>query len=280
MESDLPRITIVTPSFNQAQFLERTIRSVLDQEYPDLEYLVMDGGSTDGSVEIIRRFAERLTYWTSGPDGGQAAAINAGWRMAHGEVLAWLNSDDVFLPGALSAVGHAFQEHPKAVLVYGQTQLVDPDGLLLGTVGSAYRQRTLLYSHQLIPQPSSFFRRSAVEAVGLLDESLHYSMDLDLLLRLSRMARPLMLQQTLAEATIHAEAKTTRDRAIAVAETYRVRRRYVRGLGTLLVRVQPGLSWVFSRMPDWMRRTVNRVRPRRVYEDGGGAPQPTEQPRL
>jgi len=170
MESDLPRITIVTPSFNQAQFLERTIRSVLDQEYPDLEYLVMDGGSTDGSVEIIRRFAERLTYWTSGPDGGQAAAINAGWRMAHGEVLAWLNSDDVFLPGALSAVGHAFQEHPKAVLVYGQTQLVDPDGLLLGTVGSAYRQRTLLYSHQLIPQPSSFFRRSAVEAVGLLDE--------------------------------------------------------------------------------------------------------------
>jgi glycosyltransferase involved in cell wall biosynthesis len=274
MESSLPRVTIVTPSFNQAQFLERTIRSVLDQEYPDLEYIVMDGGSTDGSVEIIRRYAEQLTYWTSGPDGGQAAAINAGWRMAHGQVLAWLNSDDFFMPGALSAVGHAFQEHPKAVLVYGQTQLVDPDGLLLGTVGSAYRHRTLMYSHQLIPQPSAFFRRSAVDAVGLLDESLHYSMDLDLFLRLARIAPPLMLQETLAE------AKTTRDRSIAAGETHRVRLRYAQGVGALLVRVQPGLSWVFSRMPDWMRRTVNRVRPRRIYQDGGGAPQPTEQPRL
>jgi glycosyltransferase involved in cell wall biosynthesis len=267
MEPELPRITIVTPSFNQAQFLERTIRSVLDQEYPRLEYLIMDGGSTDGSVEIIRRYAGRLTYWTSGPDGGQAAAINAGWRMAHGEVLAWLNSDDFYLPGALSAVGHAFAEHPDAPLVYGQTRLVDADGLPLGTVGSAYRPQLLMYSHQLIPQPSSFFRRSAIDAVGLLDESLHYSMDLDLLLRLSGIARPLMLQQTLAEATVHSEAKTTRDRGKAAADTHRVRLRYARGAGAILVRLQPAMSWVYERMPAPARAFANRLRPRRVYSD-------------
>jgi glycosyltransferase involved in cell wall biosynthesis len=279
MGADLPRISIVTPSFNQAQFLERTIRSVLDQGYPELEYLVMDGGSTDGSIEIIRRYADRLTYWTSGPDAGQAAAINAGWRMAQGEIIAWQNSDDVYLPGALQVVGQAFLDHPEAVLVYGQTLRVDPDGRSLGTMGSAFRHRILLYSHQLIPLPSAFFRRSAVEAVGLLDESLDYSMDLDLFLRLAPIAPPLMLQLTLAEATIHADAKTTRDRAIAAAETHRVRLRYAHGVGALLVRVQPGLSWLFSRMPAWMRSALNRVRPRRVYKDGLSAPRPTQGPR-
>jgi glycosyltransferase involved in cell wall biosynthesis len=278
MESELPSITIVTPSFNQAQFLERTIRSVLDQEYPGLEYLVMDGGSADGSVEIIRRYAERLTYWTSGPDAGQAAAINAGWRMAQGEIIAWQNSDDVYLPGALQAAGQAFRDHPEAVIVYGQTRRVDAEGHSLGTMGSAFRHRTLLYSHQLIPLPSAFFRRSAVEAVGMLDESLHYSMDLDLLLRLAPIAPPLMLQLTLAEATIHADAKTTRDRGIAAAETHRVRLRYARGVGALLVRAQPGLSWVFSQMPAWMRSALKRVRPQRVYEDGLSRPRSTQQP--
>jgi glycosyltransferase involved in cell wall biosynthesis len=267
MESSLPRVTIVTPSFNQARFLERTIRSVLEQDYPELEYLVMDGGSTDGSVEIIRRYAERLTYWTSGPDGGQAAAINAGWRMAHGEVVAWLNSDDFYLPGALLAIGRAFRDHPDALMVYGLTQRVDAEGLPLGTIGSAFRHRTLMYSHQLIPQPSSFFRRSAIDAVGLLDESLHYSMDLDLLLRLSGIARPLMLQQTLAEATVHSEAKTTRDRGKAAADTRRVRLRYARGAGAILVRLQPAMSWVYERMPAPARAFANRLRPRRVYSD-------------
>lgn len=263
-------MTIVTPSFNQGRFLERTIRSVLDQGYPNLEYIVMDGGSADDSVEIIRRYASRLAYWTSGPDGGQSAAINAGWRMARGEIIAWQNSDDVYLPGALHAAGEAFREHPEAVLVYGLTRRVDTEGTSLGTMGAPYRHRMLLYSHQLIPLTSAFFRRSAVEAVGLLDESLNYSMDLDLFLRLVRLAPPVMLDETLAEATIHADAKTTRDRAVAATETHRVRRRYARGPGALLVRVQPVLSWVFQRMPMSARGVINRFRPRRVYEDGPG----------
>jgi glycosyltransferase involved in cell wall biosynthesis len=278
MTSELPSITIVTPSLNQGRFIEETIRSVLDQGYPNLEYIIMDGGSTDGSVEIIRRYADRLAYWTSAPDDGQSAATNAGWRMAKGEIIAWQNSDDRYLPGALHAVAKAFREHPDTVLVYGQTRRVDADGGPMGTVGSAYSQRKLLYSHQLIPLPSAFFRRSAVEAVGLLDESLHYSNDLDLFLRLNRLARPVMLHQTLAEATFHADAKTTRDRAIAAAETHRVRLRYARGVGAVWVRLQPVLSWTFHRMPSWLQSIVNRVRPRRVYEDGRPPSPSTELP--
>jgi len=273
-----PTMTVVTPSYNQGRFLERTIRSVLEQGYPNLEYIVMDGGSTDGSVEIIRRYADQLAFWRTGPDGGQSAAINAGWRMATGDIIAWQNSDDVYLSGALHAIGQAFLEHPEAVLIYGRTQRIDAEGVPLGTIGSAYNRRTLHYSHQQIPLTSAFFRRSAVEAVGLLDEALHYSMDLDLFLRLTRLAPPVMLDRTLAEATIHADAKTTRDRDIAAGETHIVRRRHARGAGALLVRLQPGFSWTFRRMPAWVRSAVNRLRPRRVYEDGRTATSSTERP--
>lgn len=278
MNADLPSMTIVTPSFNQGQFLERTIRSVVDQGYPNLQYIVMDGGSTDGSVETIRKYAARLAYWASRPDKGQSAAINAGWRMATGDIIAWQNSDDAYLPGALEAVGRAFVEHPEAVLVYGLTQRVNAEGRPMGTVGSPFRRRTLLYSHQVIPLTSAFYRRSAVEAVGMLDESLHYSMDLDLFLRLTSLAPPVMLPQTLAEATIHADAKTTRDRAVAAAETHRVRRRYARGAGAAFVRLQPILSRAFHRLPGWARSGVNRLRPRRVYEDGRPSSPSTELP--
>ena len=267
MTADLPTITVVTPSFNQGAFLERTIRSVLDQGYPGLQYFVMDGGSTDGSVDIIHKYADRLDYWVSGPDGGQTAAINAGWRMAQGEILAWLNSDDSYLPGALLTVGKTFLQQPDAALVYGLVRREDPDGGSLGRVGSAFRWPTLLYSHQIIPQPSAFFRRSAVEAVGLLDESLHYSMDYDFLLRLTRAGRTVMVPTPLAVATIHPGAKTTRDRAAAAAETNRVRQRYARGAGLVFVRLQPLLSRSYHRLPSAARTIVDRLRPQRVYQD-------------
>ena len=265
MSADLPSITVVTPSFNQGAFLERTIRSVLDQGYPHLEYFVLDGGSTDGSVEIIRRYEHAIDYWVSQPDGGQTAAINAGWQRATGEILAWLNSDDYYLPGALAAAGAAFLEHPDAALVYGPMRREDPDGRSLGTLGSPFDRRRLLYSHQMIPQPSAFFRRAGVEAAGPLDESLHYSMDYDFLLRLTSLGPTVMIAQPLAVATIHAEAKTTRDRAEAAAETNRVRRRYARGAGWLLVRLQPVMSWTYHRLPSAARRLVDRLRPRRVF---------------
>src|SRR5687767_5199473 len=111
MSSPLPVISLVTPSLNQASFLERAIRSVIEQNYPNLEYIVMDGGSTDGSVDIIEEYSDRLAYWVSEPDGGQSAAINAGWSRSSGNVLAWLNSDDYLLPGTLQWPGQFFADH-------------------------------------------------------------------------------------------------------------------------------------------------------------------------
>ena len=117
---DFPLVSIVTPSFNQARFLEATLRSVLEQDYPNIEYLVVDGASTDGSVEIIRRYADRLTWWVSEKDNGQSEAINKGMRRARGEFIGWLNSDDIYLPGAVSAAVSAFLSHPQAGLIYGR----------------------------------------------------------------------------------------------------------------------------------------------------------------
>jgi glycosyltransferase involved in cell wall biosynthesis len=131
MSSGLPSFTVVTPSFNQAQFLERSIRSVIDQDYPDLEYFVMDAGSTDGSVDIIERHADRIDYWVSEPDGGQSAAINAGWSRGSGDIVAWLNSDDHYMPGALETVGAYMQAHPDVMVAYGRCEILGRDGEIL-----------------------------------------------------------------------------------------------------------------------------------------------------
>ena len=227
----------------------------------------MDGGSTDGSLDIIERYGPRLTHWASAPDGGQAAAINAGWRMATGAVLAWLNSDDFYLPGTLMEIGEAFANHPEASVIYGRSQRVDPDGRPVGTIGTPYQWRTLLYSYQVIPQPSAFFSRAAVESAGPLDETLAFSMDYDFLLRLVRISDPIMLPTMLAGTTIHDHAKTTLHAADARRETHQVRRRYARGLGAVLVGVQPGLLRAFHRLPRGLRAMLRRLGPRRVYDD-------------
>ena len=123
-----PRISIVTPSYNQARFLEKTIRSVLDQEYPNLEYIVMDGGSDDGSVEILRRYSNRLTYWRSSRDDGQADAIKRGFTLATGDILGWVNSDDLLLPGSLEHVAHQFRQHRGADFLAGGFVPIDENG--------------------------------------------------------------------------------------------------------------------------------------------------------
>src|SRR5512143_702654 len=123
-----PLVSIVTPSYNQARFLEATLRSVLEQDYPNIEYLVVDGASTDGSVEIIRRYANRLTWWVSEKDSGQSEAINKGLQRAKGHFVGWLNSDDIYLPGTISAAATAFRKHPEAGLVYGDALAIDAGG--------------------------------------------------------------------------------------------------------------------------------------------------------
>lgn len=180
-----PRVSIVTPSYNQAQFLEETIRSVLLQGYPNLEYLVMDGGSTDGSVEILHKYEPWLAHWVSEPDRGQSHAINEGWDQSTGDVLAWINSDDLYLPGACQRAAHALVEDPDIGLVHGLCQFVDPAGRVIGQ----YASQPFDWARQLvsngIAQPTVFLRRAAVEAAGHLDESLHYLMDYDLWLRVA-----------------------------------------------------------------------------------------------
>lgn len=207
-----PRITIVTPSLNQAAFLERTILSVLDQGYPDLEYFVFDGGSTDGSVEILRRYDDRIAYWESVPDRGQSHAVNKGFERATGEIVGWINSDDYYLPGAFTAATEAFEANTAAEWVCGACRYLNPDGSLEGV----WRPRLPRgprsvwgYEPWYVPQASSFWRPSALEHVGGLREDFHYAMDVDLGLRLALSGvLPVILEPELAVRALQEEAKS------------------------------------------------------------------------
>lgn len=184
--ADIPKISIVTPSFNQGEYLESTIRSVLEQGYPAVEYIVADGGSTDGSCEVLRRYESRIADWFSERDDGQADAIDKGFSRATGEVLAWLNSDDTYLPGALSTVMKEFMDDPSLDVVYGDLIVVNSDGAFVDDWKvTDFDMRACIYLDRGILQPAAFWRRSAFEAVGGLNTQLQFAMDLDLFLRMA-----------------------------------------------------------------------------------------------
>jgi len=180
-----PTISVVVPSYNHAPFLRQALDSVLLQDYPRLELIVVDGGSTDGSVEILRSYSDRLTRWVSEPDRGQTDAINRGIAMAGGEIVAWLNSDDLYLAGCLESAGRALQRNPGAGMVYGDGVMVDSTGNVL----DHHRYRSLgaldLLCFDVILQPAAFMRRRALDAVGGLDDSYNLIMDHDLWVRLA-----------------------------------------------------------------------------------------------
>jgi glycosyltransferase involved in cell wall biosynthesis len=180
-----PQVTIVTPSYNQGEFIRATIESVLSQDYPHLEYIVMDGGSTDSTAAIVAEYAGRLT-WLSEKDRGQSHAINKGFKMAKGDIVAWLNSDDILLPGAVTRAVRAFEEAPLAGAIYGEGYLMDREGRITGrfTATTPFNLWKLVHLSDDVLQQSTFFRRSALEAVEWLDEDLHYALDWDLLIRL------------------------------------------------------------------------------------------------
>lgn len=201
------RVSIITPSFNQSPYLEQTIRSVLEQGIPSLEYFVIDGGSTDSSVEIIRKYEKKLTGWVSEPDKGQADAINKGIQRAGGEIVAWLNSDDFYLPGAIQKAVNTFHEHPEAGLVYGDVLSVDAEGQTFNIQHFRQYDLTDLMSFRIISQPAVFMRRSILEQAGPLDASYHMLLDHHLWLRMARLAAIVYIPETLAAARYHAEAK-------------------------------------------------------------------------
>lgn len=190
--SDLPVISVVTPSFNQAPYLETTLQSVFSQNYPALEYFVFDGGSTDGSVEILKRYAQQLAYWQSAPDRGQTDAIVQGWARATGDIVAWLNSDDYYLPGALQTVADEFQKNADVMVVIGSCLTLDEQGRINGDkYARNFNLPILLTTSGGVPgQPSVFIRRSMLAAVGFPDVELHYVMDWEYWIRLALHLRP------------------------------------------------------------------------------------------
>lgn len=250
-EGRLPRISVVIPSYNQGAFLEATLRSVLLQGYPDLEVLVIDGGSTDGSVEVIRRYEPRLTYWHSRRDEGQAAAIRAGLEMATGEVLCWLNSDDIYLPHALLRVGALFARGPATGFVYGNRLVIDRDGAVTGRhLFPRHLTRTHWALEQPLAQECCFWRREVYDRVGGIDPKLFFVMDYDLFFRMWRTARTRKTPEFLGCIREHAETKSARHQDVWRREFREAQERY-------------GL-----RPPGWLaRRVFNRLnRAQLVFE--------------
>jgi len=206
---DQPLVSIVTPTYNHARYIEASIRSVLEQDYPKIEYIIVDGGSTDGSVDIIRRHASRLAWWVCEPDRGQTDAINKGFARASGSIFAWLNSDDTYVPGAIAAAVQALQQHPQAAAVYGNANFIDDAGHVTGRFPAAQTDYTRLrrgYVH--IPQQAAFFRADLWRQVGPLDPSFFFAMDYDLWVRLARLAPLVYVPQTWANFRLHLAGKT------------------------------------------------------------------------
>ena len=223
-----PKVSIVTPSYNQGQFLEETIRSVLLQGYPNLEYIIMDGGSNDNSGEIIKKYEPCLTYWVSEKDNGQADAIHRGFEKATGGIIGWLNSDDYFLPGALLPVGKSFVEIAGLEFLIGGGVAVDINGEMIRKIYSFPQNfSSILYGGQCFMQMSSFWRRDAYESVGGLDTSLKYCLDYDLFLRLARRRLPGGVDAILSAVRIHDQSKSeTISKTVGLTESAVVRDRY------------------------------------------------------
>jgi glycosyltransferase involved in cell wall biosynthesis len=240
---NLPRITVVTPSYNSVRYIEQTLTSVLGQGYPDLEYLVNDGGSSDGTQEILRNCGYNIR-WVSEKDWGQSDAINKGLRVASGDVVTWLNSNDVLLPGALSKVGEYFASHPSVDVIFGKAKLLSEQGKIIGdyeevgphevvsqlmlrtnALSSGHYLSLLNYHPGWIPQMTAFWRTSLMRKAGYLDPGLHYAMDYEYWLRLGSKGLVHFIDEYLAGFRLHRDAKST-DAKRLWREILSVRRRY------------------------------------------------------
>jgi glycosyltransferase involved in cell wall biosynthesis len=228
----LPKISIITPSYNQGKFIERTIRSILDQDYPNLEYIVVDGGSRDETIDILKKYGTRLT-WISEKDRGQTDAINKGLRMSSGDILAYLNSDDVYEPHALRRVGAYFSTHPEVMWLTGQCRIIDEQDREFRGLITKYKNALLKrYSYGLllvtnpISQPATFWRRAVVNELGLFDDREHLVMDYEYWLRIGKKHRPAVLSDYLAGFRVYAASKTSSSFLTTFRREMELARRY------------------------------------------------------
>ena len=246
--TDRPRITIITPSFNQAPFIAQCIDSVLDQHYPNLQYIVLDGGSTDGTLDILRGYRDRIV-WKSEPDRGQADAVNKGLRAAEGEIIGWLNSDDYYLPDCLSHVIECLARNPDAAMVYGRALMVDRDGDTIREYPTFDLKRDDLRRKCSLCQPAVFVRRRALAEVGLLNEAMDICLDYDWWLRLGRAHQLVFCAHMLAASRHYGATKTAARRLRALVEA-----------GYLMREHFGGASWRWSAKWIVHRWTLDRTR--------------------
>lgn len=222
-----PLVSIVTPSYQQAPFLEAAIKSVLDQTYPRIEYILIDGGSTDGSLDLIQRYADELAYWVSEPDQGQTDAINKGFARAGGDYMAWLNADDVLHPQAVAEAVAYLEAHPEAGMVYGDAEYIDAAGRVLGRFPAAQTDyQRLLRGYVHIPQQAAFWRASLWERVGgALDPDFYFAMDYDLWVRLAKVSELHYVPRPWAQFRLHSASKTLQADILCWPEMLQVHRR-------------------------------------------------------
>lgn len=262
---ELPLITVVTPSFNQGEYLQRTIQSVLQQNYPALEYIIVDGGSSDGSSAIIRKYSAKLAWWCSEKDAGQADAITKGFERSSGDVLCWLNSDDLLLPGALRSVGKYFQENPAAEVVNGGAFCIDSsDRPLRRGFESTYTQgvrasarRFRLYGQDGVYQPATFWRREAYFETGGVRRQFSFVMDLDLFCRLAQRQRFHVIPRYLACFRVHDTSKSVTTQNVRVAEARLLQQEH----GVLnLNPVQRRVAYYFYRALSLFRKFILQIK--------------------
>lgn len=261
MKDDIsqPLVSIVTPSYNQAEFLEDTIKSVLAQDYPSIEYLIIDGGSTDSSIDIINKYSSELAWWVSEPDEGQASAINKGMSRAKGKIVAWLNSDDIYLPGAVSEAVQLFQSNPQAGLVFGNAVTIDADGRPIKELVFPDWNFEDLIGFRIICQPAVFMRGSLFKQVAGLDLNLHFMLDHHLWIRIANLAPIKHASSMWAAARHHEAAKNVTQSAAFGRETLEVLE---------WMQSQPELAQIVARNKRQVFAGAYRLNARYLLDDG------------
>lgn len=256
-----PQVSIITPSYNQAAFLEETLRSVIAQDYPSVEYLVVDGGSTDGSVEIIRTHEKDITWWVSEKDKGQAEAINKGFNRARGEIVGWLNSDDTYLENTLQEVVDVFKSNPSIFLVFGDVRAINETGEVINHIRYGDWNLGDLMEFNIIGQPAVFFRREALLKAGFLDPAYHLLLDHHLWLRIAQHGKMHHIPREWACARFHREAKNISSASLFGKEAYRI---------LAWMKNEPGLQEEFQDRRRRCEAGAHRINAR--YQLDGGQP--------